>query len=257
MAITNVAQTLSSKPPRRLGAGPTRLAWVLGGASGAAALLAGPAYRLHWLPLGTGLQTMRWAAIVALVGAAAALLGLVLLWRSGARRGVGAAAAALLLNGLVAGPPLAMYQRVQSLPHIHDVSTDPTDPPAFVAVVPLRQGARNGLDYPPATAAAQRRGYSDIAPLVIALQPPQAFERVEQAARAMGWDIVADSPQDLRLEATDTSLLFGFKDDVVVRVRPHARGSVVDVRSLSRVGGSDFGVNAKRVRAFLQRLAPA
>ena len=71
----------------------------------------------------------------------------------------------------------------------------------------------------------------------------------------MGWDVVAAAPEALRIEATDTTLLFGFKDDVVVRVTPQAQGSVVDVRSLSRVGGSDFGTNAKRVRAYLRRLS--
>ena len=93
----------------------------------------------------------------------------------------------------------------------------------------------------------------------IPLPPAQAFARAEAAARAMGGDIVAVSPQDLRIEATDTSLLFGFKDDVVIRVAALAdvstASSRVDVRSLSRVGGSDFGVNAKRIRDYLARLA--
>ena len=71
----------------------------------------------------------------------------------------------------------------------------------------------------------------------------------------MGWEIAAAVPQELRIEAIDTSLLFGFKDDVVIRVTSQADGSRVDVRSLSRVGGSDFGVNAKRVNNFMAKLA--
>ena len=70
----------------------------------------------------------------------------------------------------------------------------------------------------------------------------------------MGWDIVAVAPQDLRIEATDTTLLFGFKDDVVVRIRPQDGGSRVDVRSVSRVGGSDVGTNARRVREYLGKV---
>ena len=73
----------------------------------------------------------------------------------------------------------------------------------------------------------------------------------------MGWEIVSVAPNELRIEATDTTLLFGFKDDVVIRVRPQAQGSIIDVRSLSRVGGSDFGTNAKRIRAFLRKVAAA
>jgi uncharacterized protein (DUF1499 family) len=72
----------------------------------------------------------------------------------------------------------------------------------------------------------------------------------------MDWEVVSVSPTDLRIEATDTTLLFGFKDDVVVRIRPQAQGSIVDVRSVSRVGGSYFGTNAKRIRSFLRKLAP-
>ena len=73
----------------------------------------------------------------------------------------------------------------------------------------------------------------------------------------MGWEVVAVAPEDLRIEATDTTLLFGFKDDIVVRVTPSGNGSRVDVRSLSRVGKSDFGVNANRIRKFLRQLAGA
>ena len=66
--------------------------------------------------------------------------------------------------------------------------------------------------------------------------------------------LVAVQASEGRLEATDTTLLFGFKDDIVVRIRPSAGGSLVDVRSLSRIGGSDFGTNARRVRVFVHRL---
>ena len=70
----------------------------------------------------------------------------------------------------------------------------------------------------------------------------------------MGWQIVASRPEALRIEATDTTLMFGFKDDIVIRVRALGSGSSVDVRSLSRIGGSDIGANARRVRAFLKRV---
>ena len=148
-------------------------------------------------------------------------------------------------------------RQAQRLPKIHDISTDTDDPPAFVAVLPLRQGARNAVDYRPDTAAQQKLGYPDIAPLRLELPPAQAFERAERAARAMGWQIVAVAPDALRIEATDTTLFFGFKDDIVIRVRPHAQGSIVDVRSLSRIGGSDIGANAQRIRGFLKKLAAA
>jgi uncharacterized protein (DUF1499 family) len=240
----------------RIGRALARLSLIVGVLCAVAALSAGPAYRVDVLALGVALQTMRWAATVAIGGAVVALVAVLLsIARSAAPRARGLAALALLVNALVAAPPLYMYWQLQHLPKIHDISTDPSDPPTFEAMLPLRKGARNSVDYPATTAAEQHKGYPDIGPLTLPLAPPAAFERAVQAARAMGWDIVATAPEKLRIEATGTTLLFGFKDDVVVRITPQGQGSVVDVRSLSRVGGSDFGANAKRVRAYLQRLS--
>jgi uncharacterized protein (DUF1499 family) len=242
--------------PSRVGRALGRIALVVGILCAAAALLAGPAYRTEVLPLGESLQTMRWAATVAIGGTVAALLAVLLsVAPSVPVRARGVAALALLINVLVAAPPLYMYWQAQHLPKIHDISTDSDNPPSFEAVLPLRKGARNAVAYPASTAAEQRKGYPDIGPLTLPLAPQVAFERALQAARAMAWDVVAAEPEALRIEATDTTLLFGFKDDVVVRITPQAQGSVVDVRSLSRVGGSDFGTNAKRVRAYLRRLS--
>jgi len=230
------------------------VALVVALACAAAALLAGPGYRLGWWPLGPGIQVMRWAATLALIASALGLIALALGLGAGSRRPLWLGLAALVVGLVVAAPPIMMWRALQQLPHIHDISTDLERPPAFVAVVPLRQGARNSIEPAPATAALQRQGYPDIGPVILRLPPDQAYARAEAAARAMKWEIVEASPQALRIEATDTTLLFGFKDDVVIRIAPDAGGSRVDVRSLSRVGGFDFGTNAKRVRAYLARL---
>jgi uncharacterized protein (DUF1499 family) len=81
-----------------------------------------------------------------------------------------------------------------------------------------------------------------------------AFTRALNAARDLGWQIVAAVPAEGRIEATDTTVWFGFKDDIVVRVTPTAGGSRIDVRSVSRLGQGDLGKNAARIRAYLQRL---
>lgn len=240
---------------RRIVAVLPPLALGLALACAAVALLAGPGYRLAWWPLGTGIQTIRWAASGALAAAALGLLAALLAWRAGARRAGWTALAGLLVGLAVALPPLLLWRQAKTLPVLHDVSTDTEHPPAFVAVLPLRQGARNPVDYPPATAAAQRQGYPDIGPALLDLAPAQAFARAERAARTMGWAIVAVAPEAGRIEATDSTLLFGFKDDVVILVTARDGGSRVDMRSLSRVGGSDFGVNARRVRAYMSTLA--
>ena len=94
-------------------------------------------------------------------------------------------------------------------------------------------------------------------PAVIEAPAAKVFERALAVAQAMGWAIVASVPGEGRIEATDTTLLYGFKDDVVVRIAPDGDASRVDVRSVSRVGKSDVGVNAKRIRKFLSKLSVA
>jgi uncharacterized protein (DUF1499 family) len=257
MNSTAVHKVEDSRSRATIGAALARSALGASLLCAGAALLAGPAYRMGWLALGAVFDALRWATFGAIAAGILALLaggGLALL---GAKRGRVAAALALVVAGLVAGPLLYTYRQAQSLPKIHDISTDTAEPPAFIAVLPLRKNARNPVDYKAETAAQQRQGYPDIASLKLDLPPAQAFERAERAARAMGWQIVAAAPDALRIEATDTTLFFGFKDDVVIRIRAQGPGSLVDVRSLSRIGGSDIGANAKRVRAFLAKLATA
>jgi len=254
MSITNPT------PERGLSRASRGLAWLaltIGAVSATGALLAGPAYRMQWVSLATGFLALRWATYCAIAAAIAATLALLLSTLLRAPRGRVAAGMALVASVLVAAPTLYLYNQAQRAPKIHDISTDIDDPPLFVDVLPLRRGARNPVDYKPETGALQKSGYPEIGPLVLDLPPARALERAEATARAMGWQIVTVNRDALRIEATDTTLLFGFKDDIVIRVRPKAQGSVVDVRSLSRIGGSDIGTNARRVRGFLKKLAAA
>ncbi|HEX7383529.1 MAG TPA: DUF1499 domain-containing protein [Burkholderiaceae bacterium] len=244
-----------SAPVRRaLGAlGVASFAFALAGA--ALELLAGPGYRLGWWPLGTGLRALGWGAIAAAVAGAFGLVAALGGLRVGLRRTLALGGAAFVLGIAAAGPPAYLWWHVQRLPPLHDISTDTAHPPAFVALLPARRAAPNGADYASADAALQRRGYPDIAPLLLPDRTPAAtFERARVAARGLGWRVAAEAPQEGRIEATATTLLFGFQDDVVVRIAAQGAGSRVDVRSASRIGRSDFGVNAARVRAFLARL---
>jgi uncharacterized protein (DUF1499 family) len=102
-----------------------------------------------------------------------------------------------------------------------------------------------------------REGYSDIRTVRINRPVADVIAKAERLAKARGWDLAIVDPTEGRVEATDTSALFRFRDDIVLRVRPteDGTGSVVDMRSVSRVGVSDLGVNAKRVRAFLADLS--
>lgn len=228
----------------------------LGVAGGALLLLAvaGPAYRVG-IPLSFAFGMLRWGAYAGLLAAAVAAIAAFVAWR-GARRLAAAVAVLALVAGLTAVViPYYWQRRVQNAPPIHDISTDLDNPPVFDAVVPLRAEAPNSLDRPGDLAGLQRKGYPDLGPLTLAMPIDQAFERALTTAQRNGWEIVrADKPAG-RIEATDTSRWFGFKDDVVIRLTPWGSGTRVDVRSVSRVGQNDAGTNARRVEAFLEDVA--
>jgi uncharacterized protein (DUF1499 family) len=213
-------------------------------------MLDGPAYRAHILSLGTALRIVIPAALF--LGLIAIILSLVGLAKSGSK---GMALAGLVLGVIAAGIPLKNINTARHSP-IHDVSTDRDNPPQFVAVLPLRAAAKaaNPTDYDAKTAELQKETYPDIGPLHLDLPPAQAFDRAAAAAKEMKWDIVATDPAQGRIEATATTFWFGFKDDIVVRITADGSGSRVDVRSLSRIGKSDVGANASRVRAYLAKV---
>jgi uncharacterized protein (DUF1499 family) len=229
------------------------LALLLAVAAALLLILAGPGTRLGWWEFGTGFTLMRWAVFAGLGAAALALLFLVI---PRTRRGSGTVlVAALLIGAATAWVPWNNLQTVRSLPFIHDITTDTANPPQFVDVLPLRADAPNPPDYAGEDVAAQQReAYPDIQPVQLALPPDQAFEVALESARKQGWEIVAAAPGDGRIEATATTFWFGFKDDVVIRIAADNGGSRLDVRSKSRVGRSDAGANAKRIRTYLADL---
>jgi uncharacterized protein (DUF1499 family) len=249
---------ISSYAPLRMRAGSlfAWLALIAAVSSLAAVAAAGPGYRLGLWGLRPGIAAMQWAGGGAVGAATLGLLASLVLLGTPRPRTRRAALFAFVAGLALAAPLVWQAYRAQQVPRIHDISTEPDNPLPFIAALPLRQGARNSVAPDAATAAAQKKGYPDIAPLKLRLPPAQAFERAEKAAKEMGWAIVAADPAAMRIEATATTLLFGFKDDVVIRIAPDAGGgSRVDMRSLSRVGTSDLGVNAQRIRDYFARLS--
>jgi uncharacterized protein (DUF1499 family) len=227
-------------------------------AASALALIAAPvAYRLDILSVRVALLTfLRWGAYGGIAAAVVSLIGLVVtLARSReARRGTYLAAVSLLVGVTVVAIP-ARYRLGPPTPPIHDITTDTQDPPEYVAVLPLRANAPNPTVYGGEKIASQQHeAYPDIQPMMLDVPPPQAFERALATVREMGWELVARDASAGRIEATDTTFWFGFKDDVVIRIRPANTASRVDVRSLSRIGTGDAGTNAKRIRAYLDAL---
>ena len=201
----------------------------------------------------TGFSMLKAAAYIGLGCALLALVSGVLAVRKRHLIGTLVSLIALLLALIAVGLPYSWLVKAKSYPRIHDISTDLDNPPQFVAVIPLRGGP---VQHGGATIAAEQlKAYPDIKTVVLPVAKEQAFSVALSAAREMGWDIVAEMPAEGRIEATDTTFWYGFKDDIVIRIMPAGNRSLLDIRSVSRVGISDVGTNAKRVRAFLAKVS--
>lgn len=227
--------------------------------AGALLALAPLAYRLGLAGVqGAVLMLPAMASVLAFLAFLFGLFGLVL-WLRGGRPAdrvhvlVGSALSLAVL--LQMGGQFAL---AQSVPAIHDISTDVANPPGFEAIAPLRADAPNSMAYDAETLAPlMAQHYPDVTPLILQADPAAVFARAEALVAELGWTLVASDPATGRIEAYDTTALYGFIDDVVIRIGPEGpRGARVDVRSLSRVGQSDLGANAARIRAFLSALAP-
>jgi hypothetical protein len=214
----------------------------------------------------TGFTILRYALFAAAAGALLALVGLVL-----ARRRRAAKLAALNLLALVAGLGFVLYlgsqiRTARTVPAIHDIATNLDDLPQFQALQVRADNLENipdnddpklkALDPESRWKSLHRAGYPDLRTVELPWTPAETAERAKRLAEKRGWVIARADPKAGALEATDTTLFFRFKDDVVLRARPNpaGSGSLVDMRSISRVGGSDVGLNAKRIRAFLADL---
>jgi uncharacterized protein (DUF1499 family) len=245
-------------PVRLLNAG----VWLIGGGL-LLCLVSGPSHRLGWADFRVALLLLAGGVLLLLAGTLLAVVGM-LVARARRMRFARGSAIWIALGLLASGYLLSWVTRAGAAPPIHEISTDLADPPAFVAVAALRRDAHavNPTEYVSRLSGPggrsidvpqlQRQYYPDIQPLRLALAPAAALQAAQRTAQRLGWQIDAWVPADGRLEATDTSAFFGFKDDVVVRVRASGAGSLIDVRSKSRVGLSDVGANARRVRAFLK-----
>lgn len=195
----------------------------------------------------------------AYLGIAAGVVSLVALFWWG---GIGPAGRAMAAVGLLVGAfmfyiPWSYYHTLGTVPRIHDITTDTQNPPGFSPTVLQARAAEKGnsVAYDQKTAALQKQGYPDLAPVATRLPPAEAFKHALAAAQAMpGWTIVTSDPAEGRIEAYERTRFMGFTDDVAIRVEPDGPGSRIDVRSESRQGASDFGVNAKRIRAYEDEL---
>ncbi len=211
-------------------------------------LLAGPLLNFGLIGWQVALGIFAGAAAMAGIGALACL------WRLLRRRGGVITVIAAAAGVAAATIPLAIVVMAADKPAINDISTDTTNPPAFIAITAqLRGDDASPPDYNSAFAPVQSRAYPQIRPLDLPLTQDKAFKLALAACK--GWEIIAADAEQGRIEAVARVPWWGFRDDVVIRLTPIAGGTRIDIRSKSRIGEGDLGVNARRISAWLDRLA--
>jgi uncharacterized protein (DUF1499 family) len=215
-------------------------------------------WRLGWWPYSFGLYWLMPASgLVGAVALALSVLTLALGWSELRLRGLGVLSVALCLSAALVYVPW-QYSRLHStLPPIHDITTDTDNPPAFSAVLPARAAEHaGGVNYDdPQLPQLQKVAYADLAGLKAALPVAKAFKEALHVAKSMpGWTIIASDADAGHIEASQQSRWFRFTDDIVIRVSSDVVGSRIDMRSTSRQGHSDYGVNAARIRAYIGAL---
>jgi|SRR5208283_263330 len=221
--------------------------------AGLAALMSGPGTSYGMWNYRIGISVLRWAAYGGALAAALSLIGLIASIRIVLVRGFLWAMLGVVIGCFLAGLLLHLKQVAESVPRIHDITTDTKNPPQFFTLLRLLRGDQNSPVYGGETVAAQqRKAYPDIIPLVLTLSQDQTFEKAVASARRLGWQIIDADKDSGRIEAVATTFWFGFNDDIVIRVRKQNSGCRFDIRSESRVGVSDLGENAERIRKFLR-----
>ena len=214
--------------------------------------LPGPLYKYGVVDLGTAFTGFKFGVFAGI--ATLILLVLQILFK---RKTVtlGSTIMALLLSTIAIAIPLSMLNKGKSVPPIHDISTDLVNPPEFVAIAPLRADAPNPVEYAGVeTAIQQRAAYPELQTLHYPQSKSELVEATKQVIDHLGWQLVnIDADQGI-VEATDRTMWFGFKDDVIVRITDNGSKRLVDIRSKSRVGGGDLGKNAERIHGFIEEL---
>jgi len=218
--------------------------------------------RFGFLEIKPALATLFGALACAVLSILVAFAGLVALWRDGSR-GIGRILTALLLDALILAYPAYLAVRYRSLPAIHDITTDPINPPQFVELARLRgtDGANTAVYAGLYSAELQRAAYPEIEPVDLEVTSQRAFEIVQKLVARRKWLVIdARAPQPRQpghIEAVAKTPVMGFREDVAIRITPDSDGSRVDIRSSSRYFEHDLGSNAARVSKLIDDINAA
>ena len=205
-------------------------------------------YRLGWWRHPQAFSLFGWATYAAIIALISSAYGLFKTRLQGQQRGLLLAITAIVLSLPIISATVLFEYNARAYPRINDISTDTLDPPSFWDVA-------EPMEYPgESVAELQQAAYPDLVPLLVPITSEQAFEHALAIITDKGWDVVAKAPGEGRIEAVVTSLLYGFKDEVIVRIAYSNGGTIVDCRSRSSIGHIVRGANANRIRNYLKAL---
>jgi len=222
--------------------------------AGLTALFSVVLHRFSIVDFKVALPGLTISVLLSLLALMSGIAGLVIAMRQ--RESTLSALIGILLGFVVAAPTILALLAGAGLPRIHDISTDLDNPPQFEAIRLLRNATDNDLDrlIPKNLAQLQQAGYPDLKPLLLEHSKAEAFNQALQLVKNRGWTIESVSIEQGIIEATAVTPIMAFKDDVVIRILPNGKFTQIDMRSVSRVGISDLGTNAARIRHFLNDL---
>jgi uncharacterized protein (DUF1499 family) len=215
-------------------------------------------FRVGLYEFGTGFKILNYSFYLA---AAVLLVGLVLFFMH-RRSKPTSSRSAMIAVAISLIPILGLGSQVliaSSVPAIHNISTDIIDPPQFDAIVAMRGEGTNPLEYSIKNGdigELQKKAYPNVNTITVSSNLQTAFDKAVDVAEGLGWDIVNKNQTKGIIEATQTTTLWQFKDDIVIRVRSNAQTpdtTDIDLRSVSRIGQSDLGANAKRIQGFIDQ----
>ena len=216
--------------------------------------------RFGFLEIKPALATFFGALACAGLSMVIGLIGAASIWQSGAS-GVGRILLAFLIDAMLLAYPAYLGLQYRKLPAIHDITTDPIDPPRFEALARLRTGdGTNPAVYAGLYSAEQQRTtYPDIETVELEIPVQRAYEITLQLVNRRKWLVIDERPPQPprrigRIEAVARTPIMGFREDVSIRVSPDDEDSRVDIRSASRYFESDLGSNAARVRKLMEDL---
>jgi uncharacterized protein (DUF1499 family) len=219
--------------------------------------------RFGFLEIKPALATFFGGLAIAGLSILVGLAGFAAIWQNGSR-GMGRILLAFLINALILAYPAYLAWQFRRLPAIHDISTDPIDPPRFEALARLRTGdGANPAVYAGLYSAEQQRHfYPDIEPIELEIPVDRAYVLSLQIASKRKWLIIDERPPQPprrigRIEAVARSPIMGFREDISIRVVADGDDSRVDIRSASRYFESDLGSNAARISKFIDDLNTA